>query len=102
MKRVCFVFILLCLSYFGFAQKDTSTQSNELKTVKVSGKRKKPIEGEFKEATSTSSNSIYDANSFEDINMNGNKLKGSGRSWKKTQIPGGSYVEIDKKCKTFH
>jgi hypothetical protein len=74
---------------------------SEDEVAKSEYKRKKPIEGEFKEATSTSSNSIYDANSFEDINMNGNKLKGSGRSWKKTQIPGGSYVEIDKKCKTF-
>ncbi len=44
MKRLSFLIISIILSHFGFAQKDTSIQSNELKTVKVSGKRKKPIE----------------------------------------------------------
>jgi hypothetical protein len=33
--------------------------------------------------------------------MRGNTLKGKGRSWKKSQIPGGSFVNINPKCKTF-
>jgi hypothetical protein len=44
---------------------------------------------------------MYDANSFQDKNMKGNTTKGQGRSWKKTQIPGGGFVHINKKCKTF-
>lgn len=63
--------------------------------------KKNKVEGEFKEATSSSSVGAYDAPGFEDVNMKGNHLKGKGRSWKRTQIPGGSFVEIDKKCKTF-
>jgi len=61
----------------------------------------KKTEGEFKEATTTSSVGVYDANGFEDINMRGNNLKGSGRAFKQTQIPGGSFPVINKKCKTF-
>jgi hypothetical protein len=64
-------------------------------------KSKRRVEGEFYEMTDSSSVGAYDANSFQDINMKGNTLKGLGRSWKQTQIPGGSYVEINKKCKTF-
>ena len=33
--------------------------------------------------------------------MKGNTTKGKGRSWKKTQIAGGSFVDINPKCKTF-
>jgi hypothetical protein len=33
--------------------------------------------------------------------MKGNTLKGKGRSWKQTQLKGGSFVEIDPKCKKF-
>jgi hypothetical protein len=33
--------------------------------------------------------------------MRGNTTKGTGRSWKQTQIPGGSYVDINEKCKKF-
>jgi hypothetical protein len=33
--------------------------------------------------------------------MKGNTVKGKGRSWKRAQIPGGSFVEINPKCKTF-
>jgi hypothetical protein len=61
----------------------------------------KRMEGEFKEATDSSSVGPYDANSFENINMRGNTTKGTGRSWKQTQIPGGSYVDINEKCKKF-
>lgn len=61
----------------------------------------KRMEGEFTEATDSSSMGAYDANSFEDINMKGSTLKGKGRSWKKSQIPGGSFVEVKEKCKTF-
>lgn len=61
----------------------------------------KRMEGEFTEATDSSSMGAYDANSFEDINMKGSTTKGKGRSWKKSQIPGGSFVEVKDKCKTF-
>jgi hypothetical protein len=61
----------------------------------------KRMEGEFKEATDSSSVGPYDANSFENINMRGNTTKGRGRSWKQTQIPGGAYVDINEKCKKF-
>jgi len=61
----------------------------------------KRMEGEFKEATSSSSVGPYDANSFENINMRGNTTKGRGRSWKQTQIKGGSFVDINPKCKSF-
>lgn len=64
-------------------------------------KKNEPIEGEFKEATSSSSVGAYDAPGFENVNMKGNTLRGSGRSFKQAQIPGGSFVVIDKKCKTF-
>jgi hypothetical protein len=43
----------------------------------------------------------YDAPGFQDVNMKGNTTKGKGTSWTKSQIPGGSFVEIDSKCKTF-
>jgi hypothetical protein len=33
--------------------------------------------------------------------MKGSTYRGKGRSWKKTQIPGGSFVDINPKCKTF-
>ena len=61
----------------------------------------KRMEGEFKEATSSSSVGAYDAPGFEDVNMRGNHPIGSGRSYKRTQIPGGSFVSFNKKCKTF-
>lgn len=56
---------------------------------------------EANEMTDSSSVGAYDANSFQDKNMKGNTLKGQGRSWKKTQIPGGGFVNINKRCKTF-
>ena len=64
-------------------------------------KSKRRVEGEFYEMTDSSSVGAYDANSFQDINMKGNTLKGLGRSWKQTQIPGGAYVDINEKCKKF-
>lgn len=63
--------------------------------------KKEKTEGEFKEATDSSSIGAYDYNSFQNVNMKGNTVKGNGRSWKKSQIPGGSFVEINPKCKTF-
>jgi hypothetical protein len=60
-----------------------------------------PKKIEATEATGSGSVGAYDANSFQDIGMKGNTTKGQGRSWKKTQIPGGGFVNIDKKCKTF-
>lgn len=56
---------------------------------------------EAKEATSSSSSGAYDAPGFEDVKMRGNHPRGSGRSYKKTQIPGGSFVEVKSKCKKF-
>jgi len=64
-------------------------------------KKKEEVEGEFKEATSSSSVGAYDAPGFQDVNMRGNTLKGKGTSWRKSQIPGGSFVNIDPKCKKF-
>lgn len=64
-------------------------------------KRLEKEEGEFKEATSSASVGAYDVPGFQDVNMKGNNLKGKGRSWKKTQIAGGSFVDINPKCKTF-
>ena len=60
-----------------------------------------PKKVEAKEMTSTSSTGVYDANSFQDINMKGNTKTGQGRSWNKTQIPGGAFVSVKEKCKTF-
>jgi hypothetical protein len=56
---------------------------------------------EAKEATSSSSVGAYDAPGFEDVKMKGNHHRGSGRSYKKTQIPGGQFVEVKSKCKKF-
>lgn len=56
---------------------------------------------EAKEATSSSSMGAYDAPGFEDVKMRGNHHRGSGRSYKKTQIPGGKFVEVKSKCKKF-
>ena len=60
-----------------------------------------PKKVEANEMTDSSSVGAYDANSFQDISMKGNTVKGQGRSWKKTQIPGGGFVNINKDCKTF-
>jgi len=56
---------------------------------------------EATEATGSDPVGAYDAPGFQDVNMKGNTTKGQGSSWKKTQIPGGGFVNIDKKCKTF-
>jgi hypothetical protein len=56
---------------------------------------------ETKEATSSTSSGMYDAPGFEDVKMKGNHKRGSGRSYKKTQIPGGKFVEVKAKCKKF-
>ena len=63
-----------------------------------SGKSKKV---ETKEATSSSSVGAYDAPGFEDVKMKGNNPIGSGRSFKKSQIPGGTFVKVKEKCKKF-
>ena len=65
-------------------------------------KTKKDIEKiEATEATTSASVGAYDAPGFQDVNMKGNTTKGQGRSWKKTQIPGGKFVSVKKECKTF-
>ena len=60
-----------------------------------------PKKVETKEATGASSAGSYDAPGFEDVKMKGNHERGSGRSYKKTQIPGGKFVQVKKKCKKF-
>ena len=56
---------------------------------------------EASEATGASSAGAYDAPGFEDVKMKGNHERGSGKSYKKTQIPGGKFVQVKKKCKKF-
>ena len=56
---------------------------------------------EASEATGASSAGAYDAPGFEDVNMKGNHERGSGKSYKNTQIPGGKFVQVKKKCKKF-
>jgi len=60
-----------------------------------------PKKTETKEATGSSSMGAYDAPGFEDVKMKGNHEKGRGKSFKKTQIPGGNFVQVKKKCKKF-
>jgi hypothetical protein len=60
-----------------------------------------PKKIEATEATTSSSVGAYDVPGFQDVNMKGNTLKGKGRSWKKTQIPGGGFVSVKEDCKTF-
>ena len=74
---------------------------SEDEEAKSEYKESDPVEGEFKEATGSGSVGAYDVPGFQDVNMRGNTLKGKGRSWKKSQIPGGSFVNINPKCKTF-
>lgn len=75
------------------------SEDNEAKSEYKKQKDTKKIEAT--EATTSSSVGAYDANSFQNINMKGNTTKGQGRSWKKSQIPGGEFVSIKEKCKTF-
>ena len=56
---------------------------------------------EANEVTSSSSVGAYDAPGFEDVKMRGNHTRGSGRSYKKTQVPGGSFFEVKSKCKKY-
>ena len=56
---------------------------------------------EATEATGSGSVGAYDVPGFQDVNMKGNTTKGQGRSWKKSQIPGGKFVSVKKECKTF-
>lgn len=60
-----------------------------------------PKKTETKEATGSSSMGAYDAPGFEDVKMKGNHERGSGKSYKKPQIPGGKFVQVKKKCKKF-
>jgi hypothetical protein len=57
---------------------------------------------ETKEATSSGAGvGAYDAPGFQDVKMKGNTPKGKGSSWRKTQLPGGKFVQVKKKCKRF-
>jgi len=61
-----------------------------------------PLKGEFKEATSSGAGvGAYDAPGFQDVKMKGNTPKGKGSSWRKTQLPGGKFVQVKEKCKKF-
>ena len=64
-------------------------------------KEYKRMEGEFKEATSSSSVGAYDAPGFEDVNMKGNNPIGRGKQFRKPLYKGGGFVTFKKKCKTF-
>jgi hypothetical protein len=86
---------------YGYSSPAFSMWSED-EEAKSEYKTKKDIEYiEANEATDSSSIGAYDANSFQNINMKGNTTKGQGRSWKQSQIPGGEFVSIKKKCKTF-
>ena len=61
----------------------------------------KRMEGEFTEATSSSSVGAYDAPGFEDVKMRGNNPVGRGKQFKKPLYKGGGFVNSQKKCKTF-
>lgn len=82
---------------------EESVESNEGMGAASAGGYSQPLFGkvEAKEATSSSSMGAYDAPGFEDVKMRGNNPRGSGRSYKKTQIPGGKFVEVKNKCKKF-
>jgi hypothetical protein len=60
-----------------------------------------PKKIESNEATGASSAGAYDAPGFEDVKMKGNHERGSGKSYKNPQIPGGKFVQVKKKCKKF-
>lgn len=77
---------------------DCSNPKGFSQRAHCAGKKKKQ---EFKEATSSASAGAYDAPGFEDVKMKGNHPKGSGSSFKNTQIPGGGFVKVKEKCKTF-
>lgn len=64
-------------------------------------KEYKRMEGEFKEATSSSSVGAYDTPGFEDVNMRGNNPVGRGKQFRKPLYKGGGFVTFNKKCKTF-
>lgn len=64
-------------------------------------KKSKPEEGEFTEATSSSSVGAYDAPSFDDVKMKGNNPIGRGKQFKKPLYKGGGFVTFKKGCKTF-
>ena len=58
------------------------------------GKKKK---SEFKEATGSSSSGSYETPAFGAKSMSPKHWRGAS----KTQIPGGAFVQVKKKCKTF-
>lgn len=60
-------------------------------------KVEKPKKIETKEATSTSSSGSYETPAFGAKSMSPKHWRGRA----KTQIPGGSFVQVKKKCKTF-
>lgn len=64
-------------------------------------KRSETEEGEFTEATSSSSVGTYDASSFDDVKMKGNNPIGRGKQFKKPLYKGGGFVTFKKGCKTF-
>jgi hypothetical protein len=82
---------------------EESIESNEGMGAASAGGYSAPLfsKVEAKEATGASSAGAYDAPGFEDVKMRGNHHRGSGRSYKKTQIPGGKFVEVKSKCKKF-
>jgi len=87
---------------------DSRTKKKESKEATSAGGGVGAFEGplfskkETKEATSSGAGvGAYDAPGFEDVKMRGNNPKGRGSSFKKTQLPGGKFVQVKKKCKRF-
>ncbi len=75
---------------------------SEDEEAKSEYKRSEKKKVEATEATSSSSVGAYDAPGFEDVKMRGNNPIGRGRSFKKTQIPGGGFVKIKDKCAKYN
>ena len=89
-------------------RRSEDTKKEESKEATGSGGGVGAFEGplfskkETKEATSSGAGvGAYDAPGFEDVKMRGNNPKGRGSSFKKTQLPGGKFVQVKKKCKRF-
>lgn len=87
---------------------DSKGKKSENKEAMSSGAGVGAFEGplfskkETKEATSSGAGvGAYDAPGFQDVKMKGNTPRGKGRSWRKTQLPGGKFVQVKKKCKRF-
>jgi len=74
---------------------------NEYSSGKLKGMEGALAKSEFTRELSEYDDETNEGPGFEDVKMRGNNPRGSGRSYKKTQIPGGQFVEVKSKCKKF-